>query len=349
MRKTNKIITIFMLITVLTMSLFISNVRASITIADNASDRTVSIERNVTGVTNPVTNTFTYTIAQDTGYNSTAVTNYPTSTTVVFNGTTPNASGTATQTGTVDFAGATFTKVGDYRFTLTETASSNATQYPLDNTTYYLYVSVRYAADDTDGTKMEATVVSSAMTTTAAPTTGTKVPVVFTSGAELTHVTISKTVTGNMGDKSKYFDISVNIPGTGTYLVSGGKYGAPGSATNVTVTAGTATTLQIKHGETITIGIAADGTTDQIPIGINYTVGETAETGYTTTIDGAATNPKTETTVATAANNTTAIVNNYELATLTGVFINMVPYLLIAAVVLVLIVLLKRSSKKSRR
>ena len=348
MKKTNKIITIFMLITVLTMSLFISNVGASVTIANDAQDRTVTITRNVTGVTNPVTNTFTYTIAPDTQYNPGTVTGYPTSTTVAFSGVTPNASGTATQTGAVDFGGTTFPTVGDYRFILTETGSTNTTQYPLDNTTYYLYVSVRYAAGDTDGTSMEATVVSSAMTSTAAPTSQTKEAVVFTSGAELTHVTISKTVTGNMGDKSKYFDISVNIPGTGTYLVSGGKYGTPANS-STTVTAGTATTLQIKHGETITIGLAADGTTDQIPIGINYTVGETAVTGYTTTIDGAATNPKTETTVATAANNTTAIVNNYELATLTGVFINMVPYLLIAAVVLVLIVLLKRSSKKSRR
>ena len=90
---------------------------------------------------------------------------------------------------------------------------------------------------------------------------GTKEPVVFESEATFTYITISKQVTGNMGDKSEYFDVTVTIPGTtgDTYLVSGGKYGTPATS-ETTVTAGTAKTLQIKHNETLTIGIASDGT-----------------------------------------------------------------------------------------
>lgn len=356
MKKTNKIITIIMLISILTISLFISTVNASVTIGASDSNRTVGITRNVTGVTNNVTNTFTYTIAQDTTYNSETVTNYPTSTTVVFNNVQPS-SGTATQTGTVDFAGATFSKVGDYRFILTETGSTDSTQYPLDNSTYYLYVSVRYAAGDTNGTQMVATVASQGIKNDTndvnAQTPGTKENVVFTSESVFTYITIEKQVTGNMGDKSKYFDITVTVPGTGTYLVSGGKYGTPATS-STSVTAGSATTLQIKHGETITIGIAADGTTKQIPVGSSYTVAETSAEGYETTIDSLTAGTLTTTKQAAVipannqlpATNKVTIVNHYELATLTGVFLNIMPYVIIAAAVIILIALVRRSSKK---
>lgn len=346
MRKTNKFITILMLITVLTMSLFISNTNAAVTIGPSDSNRTVQITRNVTGVTNPVTNTFTYTIAADSTYNGTkTATNFPTSTTVVFNNTAPT-SGTASQTGTVDFAGTTFSDVGDYRFILTETGTTDATQYPRDTSTYYLYVSVRY---DNNG-NMVATVATQGIKndTNDEHNSGTKANVIFTSGAQLTYITITKEVTGNMGDRNQYFDVPVTINGnTGeTYTV----LGSSNQSTPSTVTSGTAATIKIKHGETITIGLSsASNGTNQIPIGATYSVGETAVTGYTTTIDSASTNPVSKTTVADPANNVTEIVNHYELATLTGVFFNMMPYMIIALVVLVLIVLLKRSSKKRSR
>ena len=347
MRKTNKIITIFMLITVLTMSLFISNVRASASISQGDTNSTVTITRNVTNATGNVTNTFSYNIAPDTTYNNSVgtVTGTPTISGISFTNVAPTA-GTATQTGTVNFAGVTFSDVGDYRFILTETNSTDSSKYPVDSSTYYLYVSVRYADNGT--TTMVATVAGNGIKDSTTYSAGAKTAVVFSSDEGLTNITITKTVDGNMGDVTKYFDISVNIPGSGTYLVSGGKYGTPADSTT-SVTAGSATTLQVKHGDTLTIGVASDGTTKQIPIGVTYTVSETSVTGYTTTIDSVEQSSVSKTTVAAPASNGTTINNHYELATLTGVFINMVPYLLIVAVVLVLIVLLKRSSKKSRR
>ena len=366
MKKTQKIITILMLISILTMSLFISTVNAAVTIASGAENSTVTITRNVNGVTNPVTNTFTYTIAFDSAYGAAAksgtATNFPTSATVVFNNKAP-VSGTATQTGTVDFAGTTFNKVGDYRFTLKETATEDFTKYPLDGAkTYYLYVSVRFAEDDTDGTKMVATVATQGIKDdtkdeNATPTPGKKEAVVFESEATFTYITISKQVTGNMGDKSEYFDVTVTIPGTtgDTYLVSGGKYGTPATS-ETTVTAGTAKTLQIKHNETLTIGIASDGTKKQIPVGTNYTVAETAVEGYETTIDnltkGTLTTTKTAAAIPTnnqlPATNKVSIVNHYEVATLTGVFFNIMPYVVIAAAVIILIAMVRRSSKNKK-
>lgn len=349
MKKTQKIITILMLIAILTMSLFISKVNAADATATVASPSEITITKNVTGVTNPVTNTFGYTIEADAN-NPATVTGFPSTASIAFSGVTPT-SGTATQTTKIDFANAKFTKVGDYKFKITETSSEDATNYPTDSSYYYLYVSVRFDADDTNGTKMTAKVLTSGMkNTTNDPTEQTKVPVIFTTEPKFTYITITKTVSGNMGDKSEYFNISVNIPGSGKYLVSGGKYGEA-SSSKTTVTAGTASALEIKHGETLTIGIASDGK-KQIPVNSKYTVSETAVEGYNTTIDEAKTNSVEKTTAEIPENNQlpasnkVSILNNYDVATLTGVFFNVMPYVVIALAVIILIAMVRRSSKK---
>lgn len=339
MKKTQKLITILMLIAILSMSLFISTVNAAATVS---SPGTVTVTKNVTGVTNNVTNTFGYTIEADTTFNPAAVTNYPTTASIAFSNAAPTAGAVSASTA-VDFSSAVFTKVGDYRFRITETSSTDASKYPTDNSYYYLYVSVRYAANDTDGTNMVATVAASGIKNSTAEN-GTKQAVVFDSEPVFTNISISKSVTGNMGDKSAYFDVTVTVPGdTGaTYAVTGGSH-----ANNpATIPAGTATTLKIKNGETITIGSSSG--TNQIPVGVNYTVAETAVTGYTTTIDTVEQNTTTKTTVETPSGNATAIVNNYDVATLTGVFLNIMPYVVIAAAVVVLFAMVRRSSKHKR-
>ena len=340
MKKTQKIITILMLISILTMSLFISTVNAAN--ATVATPGTVTVTKNVTNVTNPVTNTFGYTIEADTEYNPAAVTNFPTSASIAFSNVAPTA-GTATASTTVDFSSAVFNKVGDYRFKITETSSTDSTKYPTDSSYYYLYVSVRFDADDTNGTKMTATVAGSGIKNSTADT-GTKESVIFTTEPNFTNISISKSVTGNMGDKSEYFNVSVTVAGdTGaTYAVSGGSHGD----NPATITAGTATTLKIKHSETITIGLS--GTTKQIPVGASYTVAETAPEGYTVTIDNVEQATTTKTTVQTPASNATAIVNDYNAATLTGVFLNVMPYVVIAAAVIILIAMVRRSSKSKK-
>ena len=88
MKKTQKIITILMLIAILSMSLFISTVNAAATVS---SPGTVTVTKNVTGVTNNVTNTFGYTIAADTTFNPAAVTNYPTTASIAFSNAAPTA------------------------------------------------------------------------------------------------------------------------------------------------------------------------------------------------------------------------------------------------------------------
>lgn len=96
----------------------------------------------------------------------------------------------------------------------------------------------------------------------------------FTNTREIGSLTISKTVVGNGGDPNKVFDFTVsftNAPYTYPFVGSGG-------AADGTITSGQ--TIQLKHGQSITI--------NDLPKGATYTVVEAdySAEGYTTTYSG---------------------------------------------------------------
>ncbi|MBR4262659.1 MAG: hypothetical protein IKQ35_04785 [Bacilli bacterium] len=322
---------------------------ATTTIATSTGNTTTSwtITREVNDVTNPVTNTFTYTVTAAAS-NPEPVTLPSTNPTVVFNNVVP-VSGTATATGTIDLSSVVFDKVGDYEFIVKETASTDATAYPLDTKEYHLFVSVRYNVDANnvpEGTKNATMIVQPTLN-------GTKVSnLLFESNTELTYITLSKGVTGNLADKDEYFAFTVSLPGTAgdTYTVTG-DHSTDGTTTvnSSTYTVGTTTTLYLKHGQSVTIGL--NGTINEIPINGSYTITETGATDYKTYIDGSTTDAKTttKTTVATNAsnfstNNTTAYINNYQSDVLTGIFINILPFVLLIGLAVIGIYINKRLS-----
>lgn len=95
---------------------------------------------------------------------------------------------------------------------------------------------------------------------------------------------VTKTVTGNLGDKDKYFEFKVTLTGEASktygnpYKVTGGSYA--NNPKEVTIVAGERKeyTFMLKHGETISIA--------NLPYGVGYTVTETPADGYTTTKTG---------------------------------------------------------------
>ena len=128
---------------------------------------------------------------------------------------------------------------------------------------------------------------------------------------------VSKTVTGNLGDKDKYFEFKVTLTGeTGktygdSYAVSGGS-----NASNPATIAvnGGETTFLLKHGDTISIA--------NLPYGVTYSVTETAADGYTTT--------KTGDTGSINAAETTAAFTNSKTGTIdTGVTTESLPYVVL--------------------
>lgn len=134
---------------------------------------------------------------------------------------------------------------------------------------------------------------------------------------------VSKTVTGNLGDKNKYFEFKVTLTGeegktyADSYAVSGANN--EGNPTSVEVKAGEKKeyTFKLKHGDTITIA--------NLPYGVTYTVTETAAEGYTTEKTGA------DGTIS-AADQIAAFTNTKDGSIDTGVVLNNMPYILVLAV-----------------
>ena len=138
----------------------------------------------------------------------------------------------------------------------------------------------------------------------------------FTNTYSAGTLSVSKTVTGNLGDKDKYFEFKVTLTGeTGktygeTYAVSGGSYDT--NPTSIKI--GEETTFMLKHGDTISIA--------NLPYGVRYTVTETAADGYTTTKSG-------DTGSINAAETTAAFTNSKTGSIDTGVTTESLPYVVL--------------------
>ena len=138
-------------------------------------------------------------------------------------------------------------------------------------------------------------------------------------------LTISKTVAGNQGDKTKDFTFTIKVDGA-----DGEKYYVNGTTTLVS---GTPADITLKNGESVTIyGLSEDD---------EYTVTETDYTadGYTTTIDGTEGREKSGT---ISADTNVAFVNTKNATTPTGIVMNIAPYVLMVAVAAVLAVVFLR-------
>lgn len=143
---------------------------------------------------------------------------------------------------------------------------------------------------------------------------------------------VSKKVTGNLGDKSKYFDVTVTFaPASGETINSTIKYtggsgdyvvtaDAPATVSNNTVT------LHLKDGDTFNF--------TNIPEGVTWKV---EEADYTTEAAGkydAASYTKQTDTMTAGGEASCEITNNKDITIDTGVILQYAPYIAILAVVL---------------
>lgn len=200
----------------------------------------------------------------------------------------------------------TYTTVGVYEYTLQEVVGTTA------GVTYY-----------GNTIKLVVTVINDGAIRVAAVHTesqGTKSDR-FENTYSAGTLSITKTVTGNLGDKNKYFEFTVKLTGVDgktygdSYAVSGGS-----NAENPTsIKIGEETTFLLKHGDTISIA--------NLPYGVTYTVTETAADGYTTTKEG-------DNGTITAAAQTAAFTNNKNKSDIDmGVSMDSLPYILMLVVV----------------
>lgn len=311
---------------------FISSA-TTVTISENAdSPQSMAIHRYVHGVTNPVTNTFMYSIEEDPK-NPAPVNNLPESATIEFDGEQPSNDSVAKST-TLDLSGVGFSALGDYRFHIKETSSSNSNTYPKSNKEYIIMVSVRNELDENG--KPTGNFIPTLVAQARDADSGDKTEAIFESSAKFTYIEISKEVTGNLGESDRYFLFSLSVNGA----KKGDKFTIEGQDDEITVdgqtiqapkeyVVGESNKIYLKHGQTITIGKSGD--LAQMPIGMSYAVLEATPAGYTTFINGVEKSSTGWLTAAAMENgeitetNKIKFVNNRESTVLTGISSTIVP------------------------
>lgn len=163
----------------------------------------------------------------------------------------------------------------------------------------------------------------------------------FTNTYSAGSLSVSKTVTGNLGDKNKYFKVTVTLTGeTGktypaSFAVSGGSY-----TSNPTTAVLGANVFYLKDGETISIA--------NLPYGVTYTVVEDNYTGEG--YDAAEYTFSDSNKKIDSAEDTVGITNNKDIEVDTGLFLDSLPYVLtlgIVAAALVIYVSRKRLSREN--
>lgn len=132
---------------------------------------------------------------------------------------------------------------------------------------------------------------------------------------------ISKTVTGNLGDKTKYFKFTVNLAGVegknyaDSFAVEGTSYEENPQSFHMGDN-----DIWLRHGETFTI--------KNLPYGVTYSVTETAVDGYTSNKTG-------DTGTISAATQAASFLNVKNGTVDTGVMLDSLPYILVLAFVAV--------------
>lgn len=148
-------------------------------------------------------------------------------------------------------------------------------------------------------------------------------------------LTLSKTVTGNQGDKTKKFTFNISFTAPdGKTVTSAITYGADGTGTNVTFADGIEGVL-LADSESITI--------KNLPVDVEWSIEEeeAGQDGYTTTPTGATGK------IVSGANNTSSFENKKDVPVDTGVILESLPYVVIGLVVAAaVVVLIVRKTRK---
>ena len=260
----------------------------------------ITLRRSVSGISNPVTNTFSYTVTSSSTPTGASVSDYPTSATIGFNNVSPSG-GVAERTTTLDFSTADYSAVGDYEFTITESASSNPSNYPVDtaDNDYKAIVSVRYYTDPSTNVPDNSRYVASIVLENNGDSKVDEAT--WVSGATYTYIEAAAKTTGNMADLNDCFAYTIDIL-TGNGVSTGDEFAIDTASTcagsDSSVTAGTPATVYLRHNDTITVGRTR--ATNQIPVGARYTWAKASDstTGYTHLIDGSEQASVTKTAVA---------------------------------------------------
>lgn len=226
----------------------------------------------------------------------------------------------------------TYTAVGKYTYTINETAGDTAgVEYHDDPIT--LVVTVIQG----DDSKIRIAAVH-AESEGEAKSSG--IENVYNAGA----ISVKKIVDGALGDRAKYFAITVELTGaanqdyTGNVITSNINELSYKYETAPTFAVGQSTTVYLKHDETLNLG--------NIPYGVTYTVTEDNLKDYTEVITGGDSNGSG--TVNSASEALVNVTNTKDGTPDTGITMDSMPYVLLLAVAAVGLVVMFTKKRMMR-
>ncbi|MBQ3435566.1 MAG: BspA family leucine-rich repeat surface protein [Bacilli bacterium] len=269
---------------------------------------------------------------------------------ISFAGTeTVSNSYTVNKSTTINFAnmGLSFKKPGNYELTVKETATSNSA-YPVDNDNEYTVIVQVTNVTDQNGTptgNFNAKFVIKDDNDTKVSNMPFNEPKDET---KFGHIELTKTVKGIMADRTKDFSFSVQVDdaassacqsysGSEKYLIKG--TGVPEDGSEVTkCKSGTKDSITLNHGETATIGQFTynNNTYDSISIDDYYKIIEGTESDYTTTFKinsgSESSGNDTGSNSITHNGNVVNFYNQREGSPVTGLFLTILPYLILVGI-----------------
>lgn len=168
---------------------------------------------------------------------------------------------------------------------------------------------------------------------------------------------IDKTVTGNLGDKTKDFNFELTMTKNATadagVSYTGTIYDSEGSTTGRTVkaTVGQKCTFTLSHGEVLKF--------PNVPVGTTYKLNETAVQNYSTTVTGMESGKAIGETTMTSfsakphligeGENRASVENEYNSNPITGIFTNNLPYILLIGAAVIGFALYLAAKRRMRR
>ena len=279
--------------------------------------------------------------------------------TIDYSNHTFNSASENRQSFTIDFSNVTFSRPGFYRYTLTETADTNAAlgvddAIKYDETRYFLDVYVVNDSSSTTGYKVTTAILYDSSSNSRIDTAGTysdgtvKIDTI-TNKYDIYHLKLTKNVKGEAGDTNNEFSFTITLANgpkdfrTKAVVTKNGV----NEEQDITFDSnGTSTvTVSLKHGDTFEAWSLPEGTTYTITETLNDHDSAIYSTQYS--INNGTQQTATNATVPTQTiteNNNVTFINNASTASPTGLFMSYGPYVLlvIAAAGLAVLFLRKR-------
>ena len=311
----------------------------------------ITLTSTIKNITNSANNVYTYKIepAESNIKDGLTETKYFK---VNFENIEADSSNSVTAHYDIDFSNIEFKQYGLYEYIITEVESSNPEVYPISNAQYKIYVQVVNEDDKTiKKVAMQATNLQN----------DEKTKLVYTHVPNNTYIKIAHRVRGNAITPNEYLLYKISINGN-----IGDKYNITGQDDTVVFNGKKITTnkiytvkpgeenycyIYLKEDQTITIGLVGQDLY-QIPVGVEYKISSLESRKWKTIIDNVETKSiNHKPTLKSGENNLVEIIQekNFDVA-LTGIFINILPYLiLIIAGTIGILFSIKIKKKESKK